>query len=123
MIINEDPDFDNAVKWTNQFMDVYHNIDKYAPKADTKKCSSSYSDAIAVDRRKVYELGEKFCADLDQSKKSKKELEFNNFVFNFEYQPKEKCYTDCKDTIHKMVCKWPVPTTPATYLQIYGCLD
>lgn len=108
LISDNNPNFDKAVKYMKEFTDVYENIDKYVTKPDTKCSSSSYSDAIAVDKSKAYELGEKFCSGLDQSKESTKDLEFNDFVFSFKYKPGDKCYTNCKDTIHKMVCKYSI---------------
>lgn len=87
--------------------DVYNNIEKYVPEADAKCSSTDYSDAIAVDKSKLYELGDKFCSELDQKKKSSKDLKYNAFTFHFEYKPGNNCYTDCKETIRKMACQYP----------------
>ncbi|KAJ5216419.1 uncharacterized protein N7498_002826 [Penicillium cinerascens] len=111
-IINDDPGFEDAVKWWDQFIDVYSNIDKYAPKADTKCSSSSNTKAVAIEKSTAYKVGDKFCSDLDLSKETKKDLTTKDigisnsdyYVFHFEYKPGKSCFSDCKSTIRSMVC-------------------
>lgn len=95
-------------------MEVYNNIDKYVPQPDTKCASSSNTNAVAIDKKMAYKMGEKFCSDLDLSKETKKDLTSkdigvsnnNDFVFHFEYKPGDNCFSDCTETIHSMVCKY-----------------
>lgn len=125
-IYDDDPGFDAAVKWWDEFMDVYNNIDKYVPKADAKCASSSNTDAVAIEKSTAYKMGDKFCSDLDLSKGTKKDLTTkdigvsngNDFVFHFEYKPGKNCFSDCRNTIRSMVCKYSSPN--ATIFTLYG---
>ncbi|KAJ6105568.1 hypothetical protein N7512_009085 [Penicillium capsulatum] len=87
ILINQNPKREAAYKHMEELTDVYNNLDKYVPEADAKCSSKDYSDAIAVDKSKLYELGDKFCSSLDQKKKSSKDLKYMDFTFHFEYKP------------------------------------
>lgn len=97
----------------DQLQQIYDHINDYISEPETKCSSSSNTKAVAIDKQAAYTMGENFCAHLDYSKEAKKDMtskdigssSYKDFVFHFEYKPGNKCYTNCKDTIHKMVCK------------------
>ena len=87
--------------------DIYDNPDKHKQKPDTK-CGGSYSDALPIERDQAYKLVDQYCDKLDKkSKDTSKELEWDHYTFHFNYKPGNKCWSQCKETVHDMICKNP----------------
>lgn len=85
--------------------DIYDNPDKYKQKPETK-CSGTYSDALPISRKQAYELADQYCDKLDKkSKDTSKELKWEQYTFKFNYKAGNKCWSECKETVHDMICK------------------
>jgi hypothetical protein len=103
----------DGIETLKELQNIYDHFDKYVTEPDINCASSRNTDAVAIDKKTAYDMGEQFCANLDPSKETKKDLttkdigvsSHGDFIFHFEYKPGDKCYSNCKDTIRKMVCK------------------